>query len=601
MSMTYRPDIDGLRALAVFPVILFHAGHPWFTGGFLGVDVFFVISGFLITSFIVSGLQNNKFSFFDFYDRRARRILPALFVVMLCTSLLAPLFMLPNDLKTYGQSVVATVFSANNILLYLTSGYWSLAAEFKPLYHTWSLGVEEQFYLVAPLALALVFRVWRSTRAVTVFILVVAVASFLYSLNHDNREFNFLIIFTRAWELLAGSLAALIAMKRGVRNNATLSVIGLALIVGSYVAPYAVSRAQALVNLPAVLGTFLLILSCASTSNPVHRVLTLRPLVFTGLLSYSIYLWHQPILAFVRLSSEYEPGHWQLVGAGLLSIPLAYLSWKFIERPLRNHATTPALRFYIPTSALAVGLVAAGFFLHTSYGLEKYRQEFSYGGDPRSYVDRVFDLQKDAFTENDRTRITVIGNSFARDLVNTILEYEGYSASQYDLAYQFKSCDAALEQNRALVESSDFVLLTSDWGQAGEQPSDALALADCIEEMAGVTRAQVYVVGSKNFGWNNNYVLRYPYEEAAALRTRPMSPVSAFNQAAAEAIGARFINLLALLQDDQGEVPIFTPDGQLMTYDTNHFTPAGARFAGKLLFEQTALASLFNAEAARPQ
>src|SRR5690606_1847193 len=410
MSMKYRPDIDGLRALAVFPVILFHAGHPWFTGGFLGVDVFFVISGFLITSFIISNLQNDSFRFFDFYDRRARRILPALFVVMLCSSLLAPLFMLPNDLKTYGQSVVATVFSANNILLFLTSGYWSLAAEFKPLYHTWSLGVEEQFYLVAPLALALVFRVWRSTRAISLFILTVAVASFLYSLNHDNREFNFLIIFTRAWELLAGSLAALVALKRGVRNNALLSMIGLALILGSYVALHALSSTQVIVNLPAVLGTFLIILSCTSTSNPVHRVLTLRPLVFTGLLSYSIYLWHQPILAFVRLSSEYEPGHWHLLGAGLLSIPLAYLSWTFIERTLRSHATTPALRFYVPTSALAVALVAAGFFLHTSYGLEKYRQEFSYGGDPRSYVDRVFDLQKDAFTENDRTRITVIGN-----------------------------------------------------------------------------------------------------------------------------------------------------------------------------------------------
>src|SRR5690606_21673614 len=140
--------------------------------------------------------------------------------------------------------------------------------------------------------------------------------------------------------------------------------------------------------------------------------------------------------------------------------------------------------------------------------LEKYRQEFSYGGDPRSYVDRVFKLQKETFTDSDKTRITVIGNSFARDLVNTILEYEDYSASQYDLAYQFKSCDAAMEQNRALVESSDVILLTSDWGQAGELPADARALADCVEQMADETRAQVYVVGSKNFGWNNNYVLR---------------------------------------------------------------------------------------------
>src|SRR5690606_2505556 len=326
---------------------------------------------------------------------------------------------------------------------------------------------------------------------------------------------------------------------------------------------------------------------------PVHRVLTLRPLVFTGLLSYSIYLWHQPILAFVRLSSEYEPGHWHLLGAGLLSIPLAYLSWKFIERPLRNHATTPPLRFYLSTATLAIGLVAAGLFLHTSYGLEKYRQEFSYGGDPRSYVDRVFDLQKNAFADSGKARITVIGNSFARDLVNTILEYEGYSTSRFDVAYQFKDCSAALTENRALIKSSDFILLTSDWGQAGEHPADAVGLAAGVGEMAGVTSAQIFVVGRKNFGWNNNFVLRYAYDDAIALRTRPMSPITAFNQAAAEAIDERFINLLVLLQDDQGKVPIFTPDGQLITYDTNHFTPAGARFAGTLLFKQTALSEIF--------
>lgn len=593
MSTKYRPDIDGLRALAVFPVILFHAGHPWFTGGFLGVDVFFVISGFLITSFIVSGLQKSTFSFLDFYDRRARRILPALFVVMLCTSLLAPLFMLPNDLKTYGQSVVATVFSANNILLFLTSGYWSLAAEFKPLYHTWSLGVEEQFYLAAPLLLALVFRAWRSTRAITVVIVLVALASFAYSFQHTNREFNFLIIFTRAWELLAGSLAALIAMKHGIRNNTPLSIIGLVLILGSYVMPHAVSRAQALVNLPAVLGTFLVILSCASANNPVHRILTLRPLVFTGLLSYSIYLWHQPVLAFVRLSSEYEPGHWQLVAAGLLSIPLAYLSWKYVEGPLRNHAVTPPLRFYVPTTTLAAVLVATGLFLHVSYGLEKYRQELSYGGDPRSYVDRVFALQKEAFGDTGTTRITIIGNSFARDLVNILLEHEDYSTSRFDIAYQFKSCEAALESNQTLIRQSDFVMLASDWGQGGEQPPYALSLAECVEKMATMTEGQVFVVGSKNFGWNNNFVLRHAHEDAVSLRTQPMAAVTAFNRAAAAAIGERYINLLALLQDDEGKVPIFTPEGHLLTYDTNHLTPAGARFVGQLLFGQTALSAIF--------
>lgn len=592
MTVKYRPDIDGLRALAVFPVIFFHAGHPWFTGGFLGVDVFFVISGFLITSFIVTSLQDGRFSFIDFYDRRARRILPALLLVMIVTTSLSGFFMLPNDLKSYGQSIVATVFSANNILLYLTSGYWSLAAEFKPLYHTWSLGVEEQFYLIAPLLLALVYRISRSLAGIAVVILAGGVASYYASLTSTNTEFNFLIIFTRAWELVVGSTAALLALRRGISNNNLLSLTGLGLVMFSYVQPYALSTSQAIVNLPAVLGTCLIILNTAQPTNPVHQLLTRKSLVFLGLLSYGIYLWHQPILAFIRLSSEYPPSYWLLATCGLLSVPLSWLSWKYVERPFRDRSQTSARRAYTPLLLASVALVGVGYYFHASYGLEQQRQGFSYGGDPRSYVDRVYTLQKPGFSAEGKTHVLVIGNSFARDFVNILLESDSYAANRLEVVYRFINCQQALDSEAALIGESELVVLASDWGQKGYDAKEVEQLAACHAALSTLTRGAVYVLGTKNFGWNNNYVLRYDYRDAVGLTTRPRSPVVRFNAHAASLIGSAYIDILSMLMDDQGKVPVFTPDGKLITYDTNHLTPAGARWLGQRLLNTPPLADV---------
>lgn len=388
-----RDDITGLRALAVLPVLFFHAKVPFVSGGFLGVDLFFVISGFLITGDIIRKIQSNSFSFSDFYDRRARRILPALLFVTLVVCVLSPVFMVPYDIKNLGQSVVASVFASNNILLWLTSGYWSHAAEFKPLYHTWSLGVEEQYYFLVPMLLIAAWFLFKRFFVFYCVVFLVLISSFLHSLQAYGAEYNFLIIFTRAWELMAGGLLATYLVKNSIPSNRVLPILGFALIVFSFGFPYAISTNQAVVNLLPVIGACLIIAFNDEKSTIVGRFLSWRPMVFVGLISYSVYLWHQPLIAYYRLASEFEPQPYVLAAVSLLSIPLAWLSWRFVETPARNFKLLPGKLFY-PILSFSVGAaVAVGFLMHKTYGFERSFPEYSYDGNPQAYVDRVYKYQ----------------------------------------------------------------------------------------------------------------------------------------------------------------------------------------------------------------
>ena len=306
--MKYRPEIDGLRALAVVPVILFHAGFEFFSGGFVGVDVFFVISGYLITTILIEDIENKRFSIVNFYERRARRILPALFFVMLVCIPFAWMWMLPDPLENFGQSIVATTLSANNVLLYLTSGYWDLASEFKPLLHTWSLGVEEQYYVVFPLLLLLTWQLGKGV--VLASIVCLSVLSFAMSewLLRENPEAAFSLIHTRAWELFAGSLAAFVVQKQGVQKNNLLALVGLATIVFSIFFYDETTPFPGSYTLVPVVGVVLFVMY-AEKETIAAKFLSIRGFVGIGLISYSAYLWHQPLFALAKIYKQTEPSY----------------------------------------------------------------------------------------------------------------------------------------------------------------------------------------------------------------------------------------------------------------------------------------------------
>ncbi len=337
--MIYRSEIDGLRAVAVLPVILFHAGFEFFSGGYIGVDVFFVISGYLITTILVEEIEHGKFSLLRFYERRARRILPALFFVMLCCLPFAWMWMLPGQMKDFSQSLAAVSLFISNILFWRQTGYFSLASEEKPLLHTWSLAVEEQYYLLFPVFLVLVWRFGRG-RVFWSIILLFAISLALSEWGWRNKPTpNFYLAPTRIWELLAGSIAAFIASKSVVKKSDSLSMLGLGAIVISIFAYDESTPIPSLYALAPVLGAVFVILF-AQNGTIAARLLCAKPLVGIGLISYSAYLWHQPVFAFARIRSINDPSSLLMASAACLSLILAVFSWKYVEQPFRNGKRT---------------------------------------------------------------------------------------------------------------------------------------------------------------------------------------------------------------------------------------------------------------------
>ncbi len=350
--MYYRREIDGLRAIAVLPVILFHAGFSAFSGGFVGVDVFFVISGFLITSIILGEKQRGTFSLVDFYERRARRILPALFVVMLACIPFSWFWLMPDDMRDFSKSLVAVSSFSSNFLFWQESGYFGTAAELKPLLHTWSLAVEEQYYVLFPLFFMLMWKLGRQW-ILPSLIAIAFVSLALAQWGSFNRPMaTFFLLPTRGWELITGAFVAFYVTSRGTEatlvtsNKATCEVLGL---LGILLIGYSVFFFDETVPFPSLytlvptVGAALIILF-SSSKTVAGRLLGSRAFVGIGLISYSAYLWHQPLFAFARHRSPTELGaaSFALLTAG--AIGLAYLSWRFVEKPFRQKKGIGRLR-----------------------------------------------------------------------------------------------------------------------------------------------------------------------------------------------------------------------------------------------------------------
>ena len=362
-ALKYRPEIDGLRTIAVLSVFFFHAGSNTFSGGFVGVDVFFVISGFLITSLILSDRHSGKFTIGRFYERRARRILPALLIVLAVCSVCAWFVLLPIDLKHYAESLGSTILFASNFYFKNRTGYFFEGeADISPLLHTWSLAIEEQFYILFPLLLAVVYRyIPRHLRAILAFTGLISLCFSIWWVKIDQDNAFYLLPF-RGWELLLGALLATqpVLIFRNKYAGEISGIAGLALIL---VSVFFYNRHIEFPGLSAVVpcvGTFLIIASNSVNRNLVGRFLSLRPVVFFGLISYPFYLWHWPMIVFLKYQQGQPLAPEQVLVVFILTTVLSVLTFYFIENPVRHRKVLTDKKPLI-TTAIAI----SGFMIIT--------------------------------------------------------------------------------------------------------------------------------------------------------------------------------------------------------------------------------------------
>jgi len=445
--MNYRREIDGLRALALLPVILFHAGFETFSGGFVGVDVFFVISGYLITSIILAELEEGKFSIVNFYERRARRILPALFLVMLVCIQFAWFWLLPIDMKDFSESLVSVSVFASNILFWSESGYFDRLVELKPLLHTWSLALEEQFYILLPLFLMLFWKLGKHWILVTLGILFFASLAVAEWAAYAHPSAAFYLLPSRGWELLVGVFSAFYLSQANSKEfGKSLSEfggwLGVTLILYSV---FAFSKATPFPGFYALVPTLgaVLIILFATQQTTVGMFIGNKLFVGVGLISYSAYLWHQPLFAFARHRSVLEPSYIVFIGLSVFAFILAYFSWKFIEAPFRKNGAITRKQIFSLAFFFTLLFVFIGYFGHASNGFEnrfnrvlsgdigheefhKYVDEKYFDCEPKSIAKNA--LSSGSFlrckqSKHGTPEIILLGDSHAEHLFLGLAEY----------------------------------------------------------------------------------------------------------------------------------------------------------------------------------
>ena len=497
MKLTYRPEIDGLRAIAVFAVILYHAeisilGYKPWGGGFIGVDIFFVISGYLITSIILKELiVTGSFSFKHFYERRIRRLLPALLLVMMVSLPFAWIYLLPNSSVDFSKSILYSLgFTSNFYFHFSGQVYGAESGLFKPFLHTWSLSVEEQFYILFPIFLLITFKYFKK------YLVHILILGFIISLgladwgSRNHPSFNFYVLPTRAWELLAGSILAYYEITRGHRNNyKTLNLIlpsiGLLLIGHSILFFNDEMFHPSFYTLSPIIGVCLIIWF-SHKDELITKILSTKLFVGIGLISYSLYIWHYPIFVFARLSEfiesekifgntgEIENDLFNKIILVLIISVISIFSFYLIEKPFRDKKN----KFKIIISLIIISislLIIFNFYVIKNNGIEDrfyFTKNYSLN---KNYYDQErinFEINYNYDNYDDRKNALIVGNSHGEDVLK-ILSKTNLKNKVYfnlasprvktgDLNFQVSYLYDFLNEKKAVIDSDGFAIVDYD-------------------------------------------------------------------------------------------------------------------------------------------
>ena len=629
-KMQYRPEIDGLRAIAVLAVIFYHAGIGGLDGGFAGVDIFFVISGFLITNIIYEGLRNKSFSSLHFYERRARRLFPALFVMIIMVSPMMFFVLVPYQLKDYAQSVLASLFYLSNVLFHFEGGYFAVEASQKPLLHTWSLAIEEQYYLVFPWALMLISPLpYMKTIGILGFVSLVSYLAMMLQGNSEGSA-SFYLIQYRAWELLAGSMTAVWMLNRHQIGKPIYAALGLGLVATSL---FVTSDSQTWPNsltLVPVTGVVLILLF-SSKKNFIGEILSRAGLRQIGLMSYSLYLWHFPLLAALNVWFLGDPG-WPWVFAALvLTALLGYLSWRYVEIPFRNAETVPKAAF-IAFSLITIivlslfsytGLKTQGFFdVKVDLVSESWRGKI---------IDRDKEIAKreellkalsqqasEPYFDKSSKNILILGDSLSEDIFMAVSANESlFPRSEFrrfrldDICMSYlaqntiesfrkqRSLDSCQLEVDALIDSgvlsnADQIVLAAGW--QSDTYMNGIILANYLSKRG----LNVSVVGLAAFNDMTSLSMMLsridiPIENFlySNLREKFLSIDRELRVAVSEAEGVIFLDKLSLFCNiEKEECQMLDRDGNLPIFDASHLTLTGLHFYAEKMhqdewFEET--------------
>lgn len=650
-KLFYRAEIDGLRAIAVVSVILYHAqtiffGKDWFEGGFIGVDIFFVISGFLITRVILSELQSTgSFGFLNFYERRARRILPMLFVVIFASIPFAWHKLLPADFVEYAESILASLFFGSNFFFYVsTTEYGADSSLLKPFLHTWSLGVEEQFYLVFPIIAIVVFNYFRNH-----FLSILMGLSFLSLLFSEfmeirNSDLNFYLPFSRFWELAVGSLLAYkdLNYKTSGEGMATkyLPMLGLFLIVYSLLFFDGQTPHPSFHTLIPIIGSTLII-GFASQKELVGKVLGSTPFVWVGLISYSAYLWHFPIFAFSRMGEQLT--NYDKIQIITLTFILSIISFFVVERPFRKKINSKVFVFIVVFCLLIISFGL--FFVKHTEGL-KFRYEYqlnlsldknAYSQNHEKFAKKIQSLSR---FDDQNINVLFVGNSHARDLQSAFYQnkelLDGFNFKRGDIG-QISCFDpnASSEEVKARkekyysssdYEQSDLIVISNRFkGQRAciknkEVLNDFDGLRSVIQ--SSIRDGKKVIVFGSNVEFKQydgrpllDHKLKKLAEKHGGLKNISPEQLSGIVNGLGEEmygdirkgtkklnvkvksiayeLGVPFVDKYALSCSDLTKAClVLTPNGDKIFWDSHHFTINGARFIGSILLTDEFIASL---------
>lgn len=654
MALGYRPDIDGLRTIAVGSVLIYHldlyvAGRKIFEGGFLGVDIFFVISGFLIASLIRKEyLDTGRFSILDFYDRRARRLLPALFVVVGASFVAAAAILPATAMMDFAVSALAAIGFVSNIYWLAESQiYGAQSGLIAPLLHTWSLAVEEQFYLVFPLIyVAILARVHRGLAALG---LAAIAAGFVlaWALTRWDFSFSFYMLFARIWELLAGAvlahaLAARPNLAKTLPLTWTLPSFGLILIMGSLLTIGLRDGHPGVATLPVILGT-VLIIWFARPTDPITRLLSSRPFVAVGLISYALYLWHYPIYAFGRRLALMEPGPLDYMVWVLLSFTAATATYFLVEQPFRRRSVIARPVMVASLSMGAAAILGASLIIldrdgapgrltgiATLYGpanpdnLGLRAQSWdllnarlqSFGDAKPSLSEHAHSPSNDEATrlwfnlERPAQKILIVGDSHAKDMYNMLSQnldaLPGIEVARFGMAVEIKPDHLQALQTAPNFAAADTVLVSFRYRRFAMDDLPRLLdlLADSGKHVVLTSRAPEFEADSPfttvDLALRRDGKLDRDAIETAAWATRTVTPDHPINQRVAEyakAYGFALLDKEPLLCDRAAErCTMVTPDGRKVHFDYGHYTMHGAALIGQRIADMDWLAPLDDAQ-----